>query len=249
MADYNSSFTGTQIDEGITKANSAQQPPAEGPFVDGDKTKLDGIETGADVTDTANVTAAGALMDSEVTNLADVKAFDPTDYATSAQGSLADTSIQPGDDASTLGSGDAADGLVLTSDGSGGTAWEAGGGDDYVRTRDGTVQDLFNLADTWNDSGTTFTAIKMDVTDTASASDSLLMDLQVGGASKFSVDKDAGVFFEQNSIEQRNSTNAQTFNLYNTTPTQAIMSVGLCGGTLMFWRLGLRLRGLDRKDL
>lgn len=30
------------------------------------KTKLDGIETSADVTDTANVTAAGALMDSEV---------------------------------------------------------------------------------------------------------------------------------------------------------------------------------------
>ena len=74
-----------------------QQPPAEGAFVDGDKTKLDGIEAGADVTDTANVTAAGALMDSEVTNLAAVKAFDPTDYATAAQGSLADSSVQPGD--------------------------------------------------------------------------------------------------------------------------------------------------------
>ena len=37
----------------------------------------------------ANVTAAGALMDSEVTNLAQVKAFDSTDYATSAQGTLA----------------------------------------------------------------------------------------------------------------------------------------------------------------
>lgn len=47
-------------------ADSAQQPPTEGAFVDGDKTKLDGIEAGADVTDTANVTAAGALMDSEV---------------------------------------------------------------------------------------------------------------------------------------------------------------------------------------
>lgn len=49
-----------------------------------DISKLAGIEAGADVTDTANVTAAGALMDSEVTNLADVKAFDPTDYATAA---------------------------------------------------------------------------------------------------------------------------------------------------------------------
>jgi hypothetical protein len=78
-------------------ADSAQQPPLEGPFVNGDKTKLDGIEAGADVTDTANVTAAGALMDSEVTNLAAVKAFDPTDYATAAQGALADTATQPAD--------------------------------------------------------------------------------------------------------------------------------------------------------
>ena len=42
------------------------------------------VEDGADVTDTANVTAAGALMDSEVTNLADVKSFDPADYAPSS---------------------------------------------------------------------------------------------------------------------------------------------------------------------
>lgn len=50
-----------------------------------DGTKLDGIEASADVTDTTNVTAAGALMDSEVTNLADVKSFDPADYAPAAQ--------------------------------------------------------------------------------------------------------------------------------------------------------------------
>jgi hypothetical protein len=78
-----------------TAAEDIQQPPSEGPFVDGDKTKLDGIESGADVTDTANVTAAGALMDSEVTNLADVKTFDPADYATAAQGALADSAQQP----------------------------------------------------------------------------------------------------------------------------------------------------------
>ena len=56
-----------------TKADSAQQPPSEGAFANGDKTKLDGIEASADVTDTANVTAAGALMDSELTDLAGVK--------------------------------------------------------------------------------------------------------------------------------------------------------------------------------
>ena len=64
-------------------------------FTDADHTKLNAIEASADVTDTTNVTAAGALMDSEVTNLADVKAFDTTDYATAAQGTLADSAQQP----------------------------------------------------------------------------------------------------------------------------------------------------------
>ena len=40
-----------------------------------DGAKLDGIEASADVTDTANVTAAGALMDSELTSIASVKAL------------------------------------------------------------------------------------------------------------------------------------------------------------------------------
>lgn len=40
-----------------------------------DGTKLDGIEASADVTDTANVTAAGALMDSELTSETSVKAL------------------------------------------------------------------------------------------------------------------------------------------------------------------------------
>jgi hypothetical protein len=41
-----------------------------------DGTKLDGIEALADVTDTTNVTAAGALMDSELTDITAVKALD-----------------------------------------------------------------------------------------------------------------------------------------------------------------------------
>jgi len=64
-------------------------------FTDADHTKLDGIEASADVTDTLNVTAAGALMDSEVTNLAQVKAFSSADYATAAQGAKADSATQP----------------------------------------------------------------------------------------------------------------------------------------------------------
>ena len=64
-------------------------------FTDALLSKLNAIEASADVTDTANVTSAGALMDSEVTNLAEVKAFDSSDYATAAQGALADSAQQP----------------------------------------------------------------------------------------------------------------------------------------------------------
>jgi len=58
---------------------------------------------------------------------------------------------------------------------------------------------IYNLTDTWNAAGTTFAAIKMNVTDTASAAGSLLMDLQVGGASKFSVAKGGIVTLPQTS--------------------------------------------------
>ena len=71
-------------------------------FTDAEQTKLSGIETAADVTDVDNVTAAGALMDSEVTNLAQVKAFDSADYATAAQGTLAASALQSSDIGSTV---------------------------------------------------------------------------------------------------------------------------------------------------
>ena len=48
---------------------------------------------------------------------------------------------------------------------------------------------ISNLTTTWNNVSTTFTGIKLNVTDTASAAASLLMDLQVGGASRFNVTK------------------------------------------------------------
>ncbi|MEC8518600.1 MAG: hypothetical protein VXY59_02535, partial [Pseudomonadota bacterium] len=90
---------GTKLD-GIESNATADQTAAEirtlvesatdsNVFTDADHTKLNGIEASADVTDTANVTAAGALMDSEVSNLAAVKSFNPADYATAAQGTLA----------------------------------------------------------------------------------------------------------------------------------------------------------------
>ena len=84
------STTSTGID---VTGNVALTGTVDGRDVATDGTKLDTIETNADVTDTANVTAAGALMDSEVTNLAQVKAFDSADYATAAQGTTADAAL------------------------------------------------------------------------------------------------------------------------------------------------------------
>lgn len=46
-----------------------------------------------------------------------------------------------------------------------------------------------NISQVWNNGATTFNAALVNVTDTASASASLLMDLQVGGVSQFKVDK------------------------------------------------------------
>jgi hypothetical protein len=51
---------------------------------------------------------------------------------------------------------------------------------------------ILNLSQTWNNAATTFTGILANVTDTASNASSLLMDLQVGGVSKFNVDKLGG---------------------------------------------------------
>ena len=62
--------TGGQMTGNITMSGSQT---VDGRDLSADGDKLDDIEPNADVTDAVNVTAAGALMDSEVTNLAFVK--------------------------------------------------------------------------------------------------------------------------------------------------------------------------------
>src|SRR4030095_12263719 len=64
---------------------------------------------------------------------------------------------------------------------------------------------LYNLTDTWNDSGTTFTAMKMNITNTASAGDSKLIDCQLGGTPKFYVDKWGFGYFVNIDIDGNNS--------------------------------------------
>jgi len=75
---------------------------------------------------------------------ANLKASFSGAYATSAQGALADSAVQPGDDAATLGSGAAADGHVPTADGAGGLAFQAPASGTNVG--DATPQDLGTAA-------------------------------------------------------------------------------------------------------
>jgi hypothetical protein len=63
----------------------------------------------------------------------------------------------------------------------------------------------FTLAQTWNSAGVTFTALRTNITDTASASASLLMDLQVGGSSKIKADKDGNVTAKMFFVNQSSS--------------------------------------------
>ena len=70
-------------DIGVTvQGYSAVLAATTASFTTAEETKLTGVEASADVTDTANVTAAGALMDSELTDLAGVKALDTSTLAT-----------------------------------------------------------------------------------------------------------------------------------------------------------------------
>jgi len=64
------------IDDLVITTNITVGGTVDGRDVATDGTKLDTVETNADVTVTANVTAAGALMDSELTSIASVKAMD-----------------------------------------------------------------------------------------------------------------------------------------------------------------------------
>lgn len=52
---------------------------------------------------------------------------------------------------------------------------------------------ILGLTQTWNGAGVTFTGMLMNITDTASAAASLLMDVQLGGTSRFCVRKDGNV--------------------------------------------------------
>ena len=69
---------------------------------------------------------------------------------------------------------------------------------------------LVNVSSTWNNAGATFYGIDLDVTNTASASTSRLLNLSVGGADKFNVDLGGNVYLTGNiSVENEVDFNIQ----------------------------------------
>lgn len=127
-----------------------------------------------------------------------------------------------------------------------GSAWPwllADDSDAIVGVRSGNIDQLFvfsnddannidlsNLSATWNTSGTTFTAVKMNVTDTASAAASMLIDLQVGGTSQFHVLK-SGAQHLKRSIYNISSANVPivTVSNYSLTGSNADSLMDLAG--------------------
>ena len=74
--------------------------------------------------------------------------------------------------------------------GTGGAGSTPGGSDGTVQYNEGGVlkgNSDFTVDPDWNDAATVFTGLKLNVTDTASAASSSLLDLQKGGTSMFRV--------------------------------------------------------------
>ena len=83
---------------------------------------------------------------------------------------------------------------------------------------------VLNLSQTWNNAAVTFTGLRFNVTDTASAAGSLLMDLQVGGASRFRVSK-SGIVTGPASA---------TFELASSTGQNIALNPGAGGGVFLY---------------
>jgi hypothetical protein len=100
-----------------------------------------------------------------------------------------------------LGSTGTTDNALLRADGTTGTIVQGNGvwtlsDAGALAAAGGTVTSstpLLDLTQTWNSGATTFTLLKGNVTDTASAANSLLMDLQIGGVTRFALTKGGGL--------------------------------------------------------
>lgn len=90
-----------------------------------------------------------------------------------------------------------------------------------------TSNPLLNFTQTWNDAGVTFTALKSNITSTASATASMLLDLQVASASVHKVLKSGVTLFADGSktAPSMSFLNAPTYGWY----WRAGVGIGLAG--------------------
>lgn len=97
-----------------------------------------------------------------------------------------------------------------------------------------STQYIYDMSDTWDDGGTTFVGIKMDVTDTASASNSMLFVLQVGSTDMFSVDKNGEVYAAGavSFAERTHTPSGTTQTVDLTTGNHVKLDVGSASGAL-----------------
>lgn len=164
----------------------------------------------------ATVATTGAYDDlTGKPTLGTAAATDATAYATAAQGTKADSAVQPTivDAKGDLLVGSAADTLarlaagtntyVLTADSAEATGlkWAApsGGGGlpsgmTYTSPVTTTGQAVLDIAGTFNGSGQTLTGLRFNATDTTSAAGSWLLELLVGGSAKFAIKKSGEIF-------------------------------------------------------
>ena len=111
------------------------------------------------------------------------------------------------------------------------------GADSIVTT---ALKGNVGITSTWNDGATAFNGIKLDVTDTASAAGSKLLDLQVGGVSKFSVAADANIHITEGNFTGRTAITLPEFSNIETGNGRLWFQDG--GGTIrQYFERGLEL--------
>ena len=82
---------------------------------------------------------------------------------------------------------------------------------------------IIDATQTWNSGGTTFFGWKLNVTNTASASASRLLNLQVGGTSYFQVDKDGRVYVGNSNVSGIGDATANRLGLYGAQGLSALV--------------------------
>ena len=105
---------------------------------------------------------------------------------------------------------------------------------------------VIDAAVTWNEGATTFTGIKLNVTDTASAAASKLLDLQVGGTTKISFGKDGSFAFPSISGSASGGLTAVTYFHSSSTFVLSSSGIGLKDSTTVSWSASANPAGTKR---